>query len=65
MLNSKEIIQINRSFTKKLPSPNLGFLLKNVIFDVHSLETWYFMALILFAGYLENAEVSVDALSVW
>ncbi|XP_057529239.1 protein DETOXIFICATION 30-like isoform X1 [Amaranthus tricolor] len=28
------------------------------------LETWYFMALILFAGYLENAEVSVDALSV-
>ncbi|KAL2903382.1 Protein DETOXIFICATION 29 [Bienertia sinuspersici] len=28
------------------------------------LETWYFMALILFAGYLENAEVSVGALSV-
>ncbi|XP_021743209.1 protein DETOXIFICATION 29-like [Chenopodium quinoa] len=28
------------------------------------LETWYFMALILFAGYLKNAEISVDALSV-
>ncbi|PIM98345.1 putative membrane protein, predicted efflux pump [Handroanthus impetiginosus] len=29
------------------------------------LETWYFMALILFAGYLKNAEVAVAALSVW
>uniref|UniRef100_A0A5B6YW09 Uncharacterized protein n=1 Tax=Davidia involucrata TaxID=16924 RepID=A0A5B6YW09_DAVIN len=29
------------------------------------LEVWYFMALILFAGYLKNAEVSVDALSIW
>ncbi|XP_059659103.1 protein DETOXIFICATION 29-like [Cornus florida] len=28
------------------------------------LEYWYFMALILFAGYLKNAEVSVDALSI-
>ncbi|KAI4328173.1 hypothetical protein L6164_020551 [Bauhinia variegata] len=28
------------------------------------LEAWYYMALILFAGYLENAEVSVDALSI-
>ncbi|XP_065876733.1 protein DETOXIFICATION 29-like [Euphorbia lathyris] len=28
------------------------------------LEIWYFMALILFAGYLKNAEVSVAALSV-
>ncbi|CAI9775361.1 unnamed protein product [Fraxinus pennsylvanica] len=28
------------------------------------LETWYFMALILFAGYLKNAEVAVDALSI-
>ncbi|XP_048501734.1 protein DETOXIFICATION 30-like isoform X1 [Beta vulgaris subsp. vulgaris] len=28
------------------------------------LETWYFMILIMFAGYLKNAEVSVDALSV-
>ncbi|KAL9688382.1 hypothetical protein QQ045_032803 [Rhodiola kirilowii] len=28
------------------------------------LETWYYMALILFAGYLKNAEVSVDALSI-
>uniref|UniRef100_A0A7N0TEP2 Protein DETOXIFICATION n=1 Tax=Kalanchoe fedtschenkoi TaxID=63787 RepID=A0A7N0TEP2_KALFE len=28
------------------------------------LETWYFMALILFAGYLKNAQVSVDALSI-
>ncbi|KAK8529396.1 hypothetical protein V6N13_102318 [Hibiscus sabdariffa] len=28
------------------------------------LETWYFMALILFAGYLKDAEVSVAALSI-
>ncbi|GMH31120.1 hypothetical protein Nepgr_032963 [Nepenthes gracilis] len=28
------------------------------------LEAWYFYALILFAGYLKNAEVSVDALSI-
>ncbi|KAG5522065.1 hypothetical protein RHGRI_034314 [Rhododendron griersonianum] len=28
------------------------------------LETWYFMALILFAGYLKNAEVAVDGLSI-
>lgn len=28
------------------------------------LEVWYFMALTLFAGYLKNAEVSVDALSI-
>ncbi|KAF7125061.1 hypothetical protein RHSIM_Rhsim12G0111200 [Rhododendron simsii] len=27
----------------------------------HSLETWYVMVLVLFAGYLKNAEVSVDA----
>ncbi|KAL0357887.1 UNVERIFIED_CONTAM: protein DETOXIFICATION 29 [Sesamum calycinum] len=29
------------------------------------LETWYFMALALFAGYLKDAEVAVAALSVW
>ncbi|ERN13766.1 hypothetical protein AMTR_s00049p00189540 [Amborella trichopoda] len=28
------------------------------------LETWYFMVLILFAGYLKNAEISVDAFSI-
>ncbi|XP_010556333.1 PREDICTED: protein DETOXIFICATION 29-like [Tarenaya hassleriana] len=28
------------------------------------LEVWYFMALVLFAGYLKNAEVSVAALSI-
>ncbi|KAL0385491.1 UNVERIFIED_CONTAM: protein DETOXIFICATION 29 [Sesamum radiatum] len=28
------------------------------------LEVWYFTALILFAGYLKNAEVGVDALSI-
>ncbi|KAK6160253.1 hypothetical protein DH2020_003634 [Rehmannia glutinosa] len=28
------------------------------------LEIWYFTALILFAGYLKNAEISVDALSI-
>ncbi|KAE8730201.1 pfkB-type carbohydrate kinase family protein [Hibiscus syriacus] len=29
------------------------------------LEIWYFMSLILSAGYLKDAEVSVDALSIW
>uniref|UniRef100_A0A7N1A864 Uncharacterized protein n=1 Tax=Kalanchoe fedtschenkoi TaxID=63787 RepID=A0A7N1A864_KALFE len=29
-----------------------------------SLETWYYMALILFAGYVKNAEIAVDALSI-
>ncbi|KAG5604735.1 hypothetical protein H5410_026227 [Solanum commersonii] len=28
------------------------------------LEIWYFMALILFAGYLKNAEVAVDAIAI-
>ncbi|KAK7407224.1 hypothetical protein VNO78_08950 [Psophocarpus tetragonolobus] len=28
------------------------------------LETWYFMALILFAGYLKNAQIAVDAFSI-
>ncbi|RDY06813.1 Protein DETOXIFICATION 29, partial [Mucuna pruriens] len=28
------------------------------------LEIWYFMALLLFAGYLKNAEISVDAFSI-
>ncbi|CAA2991337.1 DETOXIFICATION 29-like [Olea europaea subsp. europaea] len=28
------------------------------------LETWYFMSLVLFAGYLKNAEVAVDVLSI-
>ncbi|XP_057774504.1 protein DETOXIFICATION 30 [Salvia miltiorrhiza] len=28
------------------------------------LETWYFMALVLFAGYLKNAEIAVDAISI-
>ncbi|KAL5718164.1 Protein DETOXIFICATION 29 [Ranunculus cassubicifolius] len=28
------------------------------------LEMWYFMALILFAGYLKNAEIAVDGLSI-
>ncbi|MED6207643.1 Protein DETOXIFICATION 31 [Stylosanthes scabra] len=28
------------------------------------LEVWYFMVLILFAGYLKNAEISVDAMSI-
>lgn len=33
--------------------------------DDYSLEIWYFTALILFAGYLKDAEVAVDALSIW
>ncbi|XP_016480512.2 protein DETOXIFICATION 29-like [Nicotiana tabacum] len=28
------------------------------------LEMWYYMALILFAGYLKNAEIAVDAISI-
>ncbi|KAK4488810.1 hypothetical protein RD792_004600 [Penstemon davidsonii] len=28
------------------------------------LETWYFMALVLLAGYMKNAEVAVDAMSI-
>ncbi|KAL3501140.1 hypothetical protein ACH5RR_035589 [Cinchona calisaya] len=28
------------------------------------LEFWYFMTLVLFAGYLKNAEIAVDALSI-
>ncbi|XP_071709321.1 protein DETOXIFICATION 31-like [Rutidosis leptorrhynchoides] len=28
------------------------------------LEIWYFMVLVLFAGYLKNAEIAVDALSI-
>ncbi|KAL3511331.1 hypothetical protein ACH5RR_030732 [Cinchona calisaya] len=28
------------------------------------LEFWYFVALVLFAGYLKNAEIAVDALSI-
>lgn len=35
------------------------------LFFLDSLEVWYFMALVLFAGYLKNAEVAVDALSIW
>ncbi|GER39199.1 MATE efflux family protein [Striga asiatica] len=31
---------------------------------VRTLEVWYFTALILFAGYLKNAEVAVDSLSI-
>lgn len=33
--------------------------------DDRSLEMWYYFVLILFAGYLKNAEVSVDAISIW
>lgn len=40
---------------------NINVLLKTWC----SLETWYFMALVLFAGYLKNAEIAVDALSIW
>lgn len=41
-------------------------LIKNNCFKkICSLETWYYMALVLFAGYLKNAEVAVDALSIW
>ncbi|CAK7332579.1 unnamed protein product [Dovyalis caffra] len=35
-----------------------------VMVYLYFLEVWYFTALILFAGYLKNAEVAVDALSI-
>ncbi|CAI0463508.1 unnamed protein product [Linum tenue] len=35
-----------------------------VALNVSCLEVWYFMVLILFAGYLKDAEVAVDALSI-
>ncbi|CAN1795112.1 Protein DETOXIFICATION 29 [Linum perenne] len=35
-----------------------------VVLNASCLEIWYFMALILFAGYLKDAEVSVAALSI-
>jgi len=37
----------------------------DLLFVGFSLEVWYFMALILFAGYLKNPQVSVAALSIW
>lgn len=29
------------------------------------LETWYYQILVLIAGLLQNAEIALDALSVW
>ncbi|KAF9626252.1 hypothetical protein IFM89_031644, partial [Coptis chinensis] len=40
------------------------FFLFYFSFKICSLEIWYYMALILFAGYLKNPEVSVDGLSI-
>jgi MATE family multidrug resistance protein len=30
-----------------------------------SLEVWYYRVLVLLTGYLKNAEIAVDALSIW
>lgn len=30
-----------------------------------SLENWYYRVLVLLTGYLPNAEIAVDALSIW
>jgi multidrug resistance protein, MATE family len=30
-----------------------------------SLENWYYRVLVLLTGYLDNAEIAVDALSIW
>ncbi|XP_059657870.1 protein DETOXIFICATION 29-like [Cornus florida] len=52
-------------FTLKAFSNLWGFVRLSLASAVMlCLEVWYFMALILFAGYLKNAEVSVDALSI-
>lgn len=40
-------------------------MFKTMFIFMCSLETWYFMALVLFAGYLKDAEIAVDALSIW
>lgn len=57
---------------ESMPDPShvlilLLIIIVNLIgcFTYESLEVWYFMAIILFAGYLKNAEVSVAALSIW
>jgi hypothetical protein len=31
----------------------------------YSLENWYYRVLVLLTGYLKNAEIAVDALSIW
>ncbi|MFS8030730.1 hypothetical protein Hanom_Chr17g01537531 [Helianthus anomalus] len=44
------------------------FIMKQLLYNTKvfsSLGTWYTMSLVLFAGYFENPEISVDALSVW
>lgn len=35
------------------------------IFATCSMELWYVFALTLFAGRLEDAEISIDAFSIW
>ena len=36
-----------------------------VVGDLYSLENWYYRILILMTGYLQNATLAVDALSIW
>jgi multidrug resistance protein, MATE family len=45
---------------------------KHLLFQTHainflaySLENWYYRVLVLLTGYLKNAEIAVDALSIW
>lgn len=36
-----------------------------LFFDGNSLENWYYRILVLLTGNLKNAEIAVDALSIW
>ena len=36
-----------------------------VVGDLCSLENWYYRILILMTGFLQNATLAVDALSIW
>jgi hypothetical protein len=41
------------------------FYINLFVFCVCSLENWYYRILILMTGNLPNAEIAVDALSIW
>jgi len=36
-----------------------------VVFFSFSLELWYNTILVLLTGYMKNAEIALDALSIW
>ena len=43
----------------------LLFFYVGVVGDLCSLENWYYRILILMTGFLQNATLAVDALSIW